>query len=46
MLWLQAAAIDPNRVDKTRNVSQDRAVRVNRPYQSIREIVAHGNDRA
>ena len=33
MLWLQVAAIDLNRLDKTRNVAQDRAVRVNRPYR-------------
>jgi hypothetical protein len=33
MLWLQVAAIDLNRLNKTRNVSQDRAVRVNRPCQ-------------
>ena len=33
MLWLQVTAINLNRLDKTRNVAQDRAVRVNRPYQ-------------
>jgi len=33
MLWLQVAALDLNRLDKTRNVAQDRAVRVNRAYR-------------
>lgn len=33
MLWYQVGAIDLNRLGKTRILSQDRAVRVNRRYQ-------------